>query len=551
LDQSERDEALRSRLEILRDQFKEGKIHIAEHLASDLKKSIEAVRYGNDGKVDLSTVDSQVRSMALAVSSMKYRSDAKEDASLFDISNLYFEFIEKQFGHFAKISKSKNLDAHQTAVMLSRQPECVSECDRNIPDFLEKIHIFWENLYDPSSYHVQDLQGLKAVYGGDLFPSYTKNIASAVGLYMDTIVLSCPFYHSKHIFENATPEKKTYYLFKHALNVLSYKELATTDLDKPVVVFVPFKSSLDNEEQDFMLKVSQADALKHAACLLGEQFETIEGMHDFCSNLNTLEKVINAIKKPDRLLFDTEWTGSVGEQLARRMEWIKTNFGAKYSHPGMAVAEVCTGRMGQATDILFKSRYLGGTPLIDAPTSWQYFNWKLEYNAVRDPVDLSALHMCKGLQTVSETDEEWLGNIPPNALIEMRKQDAFNEIRNILSDGVREIATTKPDAFFRSSDKIVDNIRDAFQRHKAERKKLIDRGIKFAGYELAPMLIEGGLGVASIITGSVTFGVASLAMNQTIDTPKWKELPSRFREMKSAHTELKKSPMGLFFKHKK
>ena len=39
----------------------------------------------------------------------------------------------------------------------------------------------------------------------------------------------------------------------------------------------------------------------------------------------------------------------------------------------------CFGRMAQATDISWKSASLGGVPLIDAPTSWQYYNWSLEY----------------------------------------------------------------------------------------------------------------------------------------------------------------------------
>src|SRR5690606_4844108 len=127
---------------------------------------------------------------------------------------------------------------------------------------------------------------------------------------------------------------------------------------------------------------------------------------------------------------------------------------------------------------------LSGVLLIEAQTSWEYFNWKLEYNAAQKPDDLTSLHMVKGLQHASETDEDWLGHIPPAALIEMRQQGAFEEIREVLSKGVNEIAVAKPDGYFRSSDQIVDNIRNAFDAHTKEIADLRAKGVRFAGHDL-------------------------------------------------------------------
>lgn len=64
------------------------------------------------------------------------------------------------------------------------------------------------------------------------------------------------------------------------------------------------------------------------------------------------------------------------------------------------------------------------------------------------------------------------------------------------------------------------------------------------------MLVAGGLDLATIATGIGTWGAASWAVNQFLDVPKLREIPERFRELKDAHVELQKSPMGLFFKHK-
>jgi len=58
----EYEDRLRRRLKILQEQFKAGKVKLAEGL--DVEKSLLAVRTGPDGEVDLDTVDGLVRSMA-------------------------------------------------------------------------------------------------------------------------------------------------------------------------------------------------------------------------------------------------------------------------------------------------------------------------------------------------------------------------------------------------------------------------------------------------------------------------------------------------------
>jgi len=74
--------------------------------------------------------------------------------------------------------------------------------------------------------------------------------------------------------------------------------------------------------------------------------------------------------------------------------------------------------------------------------------------------------------------------------------------------------------------------------------------MKFAGQDLGSWIVAGTIEVAAIATGKPAFGAAAFAVNQVVDAPKLKELPERFRNLKDAHIELKKSPMGLFFAHK-
>ena len=93
IEEVEYEQRLRRRLKILQEQFKEGKIRIAEGL--DVEKSLLAVRNGPDGEVDLDTVDGLVRSMALAVTAIHDRGELKKEASLSEIQNMYFLLIRR------------------------------------------------------------------------------------------------------------------------------------------------------------------------------------------------------------------------------------------------------------------------------------------------------------------------------------------------------------------------------------------------------------------------------------------------------------------------
>ncbi|MFS1429727.1 hypothetical protein LMH73_022050 [Vibrio splendidus] len=92
-EEMEYEERLRRRLKILQEQFKAGKVKLAEGL--DVEKSLLAVRTRPDGEIDLDTVDGLVRSMALAVTAMHDREEMKKEASLSEIQNMYFSVHRK------------------------------------------------------------------------------------------------------------------------------------------------------------------------------------------------------------------------------------------------------------------------------------------------------------------------------------------------------------------------------------------------------------------------------------------------------------------------
>jgi hypothetical protein len=540
---------LQRRLKILKQQFEAGKVRIAEGL--QVVESLKRVRSAPDGSIDLDTVDGLVRSMALAVEAMHDREEMKKSASLADIQTTYFEFLEKNFGNFHRVMVAKGLTPHDAGVALSRTPTTVAELASNLEGFLSIVEEFWSSAGPIAIAHVEDMQDtLKGVFGGDLFPSASENIASKCGLYTDTLVLPDPYLRSKHIFERATDERKAYFLIKHALNLLQYKDLACADVTPPIVVVLPDTSVIEEGEREYFYRLGQDDALIHASRVFGRKFESFEDLMEFCGHLDTIERAAAEIKDHDRVLFDTEWQGTVSEQLERVTQDPAYAGLLGTDNPGLIVASQALGRMSTSNELLVKARRLRGTPIIDAPTSWQYLVWKLEYDAghTEEIEGLRDLHVVRGLQTLAENDMQWLGRIPPEALLEVRKTGALGEVREILTKGVEDLAKANPTNFHRTSDLVFDNIHVAFAEHRKNIDALVAKGWKFAGSDLGSWVVVGSLAATAAATGAPVWGLAALAADQLLRAPKLRDIPQSIRELAAETTKVKRSPVGMLFR---
>lgn len=543
---------LQRRLQILKKKFDAGKVRIAEGL--EVIDSLKRVRYTADGEVDLSTVDGLVRSMALAVEAMHDREEMKSATSLAQIQNEYFDFLHSNFGHFFKTMVERRLTPHEAGMALSRSPSNVTELARNLPEFLAVIEGYWSAAGPIAIAHVEDMHdALKGVFGGDLFPSSEENIASKCSIYTDTLVLPDPFLRTKHMFERLGDERKAYYLVKHALNLLQYRSLACADVSPPIVVVLPDTSALEEDEKQFFYRLGQDDALIHGARVFGRSFGTFDELMDFCQQLDTIERAAAAVAAPERVLFDTEWHGTISEQLQRAAAAEPYSAVVGTANPGVILASQALGRMSTSNELLIKARRLRGTPIIDAPTSWQYFVWKLEYDAEQseESAGLRDLHTVRGLQTLAANEMRWLGRVPPEALIELRKVGALSEVRSILGKGIEELATVNPSNFHRTSDAVFDNIQSAFAEHQENMDALTAKKWKFAGSDIGSWVVVGSLAATAAATGIPAWGIAALAADQLLKAPKLYEIPSSIKALLKENQDLNRSTVGLLFKYSK
>ena len=541
------DSELRRRLKLLKQRLDDGKIKIAEHLADGFEDSFRKVRYGPDGEIDLATVDGRIRSMAMAIAMMQDREDTKQAASLAEIQEAYFNRITPMFGKVHKLMLEHDQHPQSVSWALSRDNEHVEANYPQIEPFVSELAEFWEVMSEPVRFHLQDIEALKGVFGGDLFPSYERNIASSSGLYLDTIVLTDPFMNTRDLFSKWSKDEAVRMFLKHGLQLMNCRSLILAETELPIVVVLPFESATDADYRESLLTAAGSKALSHANRLFGQSFTDLEELYGFLENMHDPSAVVEQLQDPSRLLFDTEWTGDPEAQIKKAISEYSELSG---SHAGGVIFNQCMGRMSQATDVTWKSISLGGVPLIDAPTSWQYYNWSLEYDARRANESQVPLHMSRGMQRLADTDVQWLGAIPPESLIEIRKEGALEEIREMLSLGIEEMIALNPDNFFRTADKIYDNLESAFEEHQKKIDDLRAKKWRFAGHDIGTWFVAGTVEVAAAIFGAPAWGLASAAISQVSDAPKLKDLPGKAKKLNREGEELSKSAAGLLFKHK-
>jgi hypothetical protein len=541
------DHELRRRLELLRERLDAGNVVIAPHLVEGFRKSLSAVRNGDDGLVDLSTVDGRIRSMAMMMAVMQDRDDMKSAASLADIQHSYFQRISAVFDNAYDLMLKHRGSPYSVSRAFLKDEEFVERNYQLVEPFLVDIEEFWESITEPTRYHLQDTSSLKGVFGGEIFPSDHRNIASSTGLYLDTIVLPDPFMKMRHIIKNSSKTEAVRLFLDIGLQLMAYRKLATADSSLPIVVILPSEFDLDEDHRESVVSAARPKAIRHAECLFGRTFADIEELQNFLQRLASPDEVTSALADSSRLLFDTEWEGDSSSQILQAVQRYGDQMG---SHAGGLVLQQCISRMLQATDVSWKSSSLGGVPLIDAPTSWHYYNWSLEYGAQRDANTNLPLHLTRGMQRLAQTDMQWLGNIPPEALIAIRKEGALEEIRGMISKGVDEVVALNPDNFFRSADKIYDNLEAEFADHQKKISDLKAKKWKLAGSDIGSWVVAGTIEVAAAFSGAPALGVAGFVVSQLTDAPKIKDIPKIAKDLKKEGKALSKSAAGLLFQHR-
>lgn len=470
--------------------------------------------------------------------------------SLQEIQYRYFELVEKYFSELKRKSEKNNLDPIQAAESFSKDSSV--DFSKIIPDFIEEINQFWGNYEEIARSHIENNNSFKAVFGSSLFSDHTNNIASPVGLYMDTVILPDPFF-KYDLVSQVSSEDRACYFIRMALNVLSYQKLATTDVNPPIVIILPDKFGRDHEYSEYLQNYSIPDVIKHISIMFGENLSSKEETEDFISRLKDPNLVINSLVKSEKLLFDLDWYMPKEDQIIKMyndyykgLPYFQNGF-----HAGHVVLFNSHGRITQANDVLLKAHTLGGNPIIDAPTSWKYLSWIYEYRAMKfNPQDTQNVCLIKALQHISENEMTWLNPIPEEELINLRRSGELQEIRKLFTKTIHKIDSVGLSKFKSVSTSLVNEIKRSLKDYNKDMENLKGLNRDFIG-GVRNWTCIAPLEIAAIAGEIPLLGLIGIfTLNQFVDFPKFKNLSKKYKEIKDTKEKISKSPASIFIRIK-
>lgn len=541
---------LHRRIELLKEKLTKGQLKFAPHLIDGFQKSLSKVKFLSDGIVDVETVDGRIRSLCSMIAIQNDRNEWKESISLKDIQESYFSRVEYAFGELYSMMIEYKVDPYQFSEWYCSNPKYIAEALPIIEEFLQEIQKFWENISEPTWIHLEDSFESKAIFTGEIFPDGYSNLASSTGIYFDTTILPDPFIKILPVLQFSNNQEKCYDIIRLALQLLSYKSLALADTEKPIVVILPDRHHMENNYKEFINACAVGDSIEHTKVLFGQDINNSDELLDYYSSFKNTDEVISKLLAPDKLVFATEWKESLNKQIERFIKEQASKLGM--TKPGQAIYLQLISRFSQANDALQRSLQLRGTPIIRAETSWIWYSQMLEYNAGNSNTNdiLNNLHVSRALNSTVKKEIPWIGNIPPDSLIELRKSGALDEIRHILSKGIKELIETNPNNFYRTGDKVFDNLNIAFMEHENKIKELSLKKWKFAGKDIGSFIITGGIEITAAITGLPLYGTLGAMASMTGVIPTVKDLKEKYRQLCDAENKVKNTGIGILFNSK-
>lgn len=535
------------RLQLLKEQQSKGEVHVDLHLRDDFERSLSRVKFASDGLVDETSLDGRVRSYLAAVAYSADREEWKSIVSLKQIQEAYFDRISNMFDQPYRLMREANADPYSFAGWFASEGLRVKETIQTIDNFVESVQEFWGNIADPTWIHLEDSSAPQAIFTGEIFPDGQSNVVSSTGIYFDTTILPDPFLKIAPVLPLMGEAERVQEILRLGLQAISYRELALADFPTPIVAVLPDRHSLEDNYREFIFDGATRSTLQHASILFDRSFSSIDDLTDFLQHFTSSTEIVSALSRPEELVFATEWEGNLASHIDRYL--IESSSKLNITQPGQAVFAHLVSRFSQATDSYQRSRELRATPIVRAETSWLWFNWMLRNNAMLENSEsLVGLHMARALGKSAKSELSWLGNVPPAALIEIRKAGALEEIRALMSVGVAELVAARPDNFFRTGDKVFENLDSALHNHEAKLRELREKKWKFAGFDIGSFLVVGGIEMTAALTGIPLFGAAAATTSILGVTPTAKDLKERYGKLREESKALTSSGVGILFK---
>ncbi|MCG8405484.1 MAG: hypothetical protein MI923_09830 [Phycisphaerales bacterium] len=512
-----------------------------------LLEQLASIRRDEDGVVIPESLDPTLLTLAETVMRDAFQREALA-VPLRDIQAEYVDAMERFLGSLYKDMLETGATPHAVARTIANDRDHQKPFLRVAMEFSEAIQDFWSRTGPIVSIHLKKSSSLKAVYGGNVFPHPATELITSIGLYVDTLVLPDPIQSSMAVAEAFKPKVLVDRMLRDGLTAMRYLRLALAETKQPIVVFAPRAIFLEAFVRDIAVEAAYKEMLEHMSRIFDMAFDDVDQVKRFLTDLGKPDAVADRVRNQDRFVFDIDELPLPLDQLTLlSADHEMMNESKAPSALSDQILTQLWGRFVQVNEMLINSEFCGGTPICDAPTSWQYLLWKYEYNAQESCSSSSLSDLLIQHALHSESRVLWaLREATPEAIIELRQSGVLHELRAAIRDGISKILSADEKSIRDVVLQVSRNIESARTSHEQEVASL-KKNAGSLGIDATAFVGGAAFTIASMCSSTIPLQILGAIIGGAYSAPTGKDVYEKAAEWVAQRRNLLRTPAGILW----
>ena len=493
---------LTRRLKHLFDDLKSGRLQLTRAVAPTLEKSLAMVEFTEAGEPVLQSVPNEIRSLARAYGlTQRYLDEANGGSSerhhlvrpppdaeqISRLSQTLFQLYDDLFvaatgkapQSFAPVPESFGGAIRALGGRLKGGHS--GDWAQNVSRATKALAAFYQSSGKDLLRGAGHLPGYKLVLGGKQnFGSSSLAAARSMLLYADTLLIPDPvsrWFESEHAAEGfAFPR-----MLEDLYFLLQLRPIVDAQLPYPALVFFPSLEHVLEENDPVTQDRQELMALDFFSHYLGCTFEDLEEVGVFVEKRE--RDFIEAIQK-HRLFVPIGGSGDEEFHVAIDMQKLEYKglrsaaFLDAIEHmPAARIAFIAIlERLAPQYHMADNAESLNASPLMSLPVHWHYSTLLREARAsVLRNLSHSNTGSIATIQALAAAEYSWLGNVPIEQIIDLRKRGENEQFRRRLAEGAGELASADEATLDETVQKVGRALTRLLMEHDGEVRKIIER----------------------------------------------------------------------------
>jgi hypothetical protein len=465
----------------------------------------------------------------------------------------YFDQLNNYFGNLAEQVKKHGVSAGQIASDYLSDSGRRQRFQSNLPEFCRFILDFWKKYNELINSEIVALPGFKVRFGGDIGPQVSDAVFERVGLYFETILVPDPLLRVARL-PDVISKNKDYYFLKYSILNILFMEVYRANIYPPIAMLTGDIEFEENNVQKHS-EIALYDCVLITNDLYDKDFQIYKDVEEFYDRFKGPEEAIKEAKKPELLYWSDTASSDPFEQWNDNYRALVKDLNAEEQTETFQginpLLFSIRSRMLQANMVMFGASYHKAAPLMAAPVSFHWMNWKIRVNRNMITKELGANSNLDIPLTNALLSRElkWLSNVPIESVIELRKKGKLSELRSIINKETERFANSPFNEIETIAHQVDFNLTTALNQHQDEVEQL-DKKYRTELSVLGPTFLLSVAGAFQTILSPVTPEWIT-ALSRIIGTGSYAEITRATIEYFRQRKTLGSTPFGILWKAKK